>query len=96
MFDYVEFGNRMFIARMRKNMKQHEVAKALSLAQSSYSEIESGKREINLTQLFTIADALDVSVNYLLGLDNTSYQFSESDLLKIEEYKMFLLSQKHK
>lgn len=92
MFDYVGMGNRMLIARLRKNLKQSEMGRILGLSQPSYSDIETGKREVTISQLYIIASALEVSVTWLLGVDNFN-RLTDSDLLKIEEYKRFLISQ---
>lgn len=93
MFDYVSMGNRMLIARLSKNIKQSEMSNLLGLSQPSYSHIETGKREITISQLYTIADALDVSIAWLLDLENLN-GLTDADLLKIEEYKRFLISQR--
>lgn len=93
MFDYISLGNRMFVARMHKNLKQSEMGKILGLTQPSYSDIETGKREVTISQLYAIANALEVSVSWLLDLENLN-GLTDADLLKIEEYKKFLISQR--
>lgn len=93
MFDYISLGNRMLVARMRKNLKQSEMGKILGLTQPSYSDIETGKREVTISQLYAIANALDVSIAWLLDLENLN-GLTDADQLKIEEYKRFLISQR--
>lgn len=95
MFDYISLGNRMLVARMHKNLKQSEMGKILGLTQPSYSDIETGKREVTISQLYAIADALEVSVSWLLDMENIN-SLTDADLLKIEEYKRFLISQRKK
>ena len=93
MVNKVEIGNRMFTARMRKNIKQFEMGKILGIGQSSYSDIETGKREMNITQLFTIADTLDVSVQWILGLDNNN-ALTNDESIQVEEFKRFLINKR--
>lgn len=95
MYDYYSMGNRLLIARLRKGIKQREISKDLGVAQSSYSEMENGKREITITQLFTLANSLDVSIEWLLGLELYG-GLSDSELIQIEEYKQFLLGKRKK
>ena len=49
------------------DMKQKEVAAILGIDQRVYSNYETGKRDIPLRHLITLADFYHVSVDYLLG-----------------------------
>lgn len=49
------------------DMKQKEVAAILGIDQRVYSTYETGKRDIPLHHLITLADFYHVSVDYLLG-----------------------------
>ncbi len=95
MFDYVGMGNRLLSVRLNRGMKQHELGKALGLTQASYSDIETGKREVSLNQIFTLAEALNVNVGWLIGLDLHG-GLSESESLKLEEYKRLLINSRNK
>lgn len=88
-------GNRMFAARIRKNMKQWEMGKVLGVGQSSYSDMETGKREINISQLFIIAEALSVPIQWLLGL-NDDEGLTNEEKLQVEDFKRFLISKRVK
>ncbi len=62
----------MFLPRLRdlredKDMKQKEIAAILGIDQRVYSTYETGKRDIPLHHLITLADYYHVSVDYLLG-----------------------------
>lgn len=62
----------MFLPRLRDlredhDMKQKEVAAILGIDQRVYSNYETGKREIPLHHLMTLADFYHVSVDYILG-----------------------------
>ena len=95
MFDKVEMGNRMFTARIRKNMKQWEMGKILGMHQSTYSDIETGKKSIDTEQLFVIADALNVPVPWLLGISDDDGLTNE-ERLQIEDFKRFIISKRVK
>lgn len=62
----------MFLPRLRDlredhDMKQKEIAAILGIDQRVYSNYETGKREIPVHHLTTLADYYRVSVDYLLG-----------------------------
>lgn len=62
----------MFLPKLRDlredhDMKQKEIAAILGIDQRVYSTYETGKRDIPLRHLITLADFYHVSVDYLLG-----------------------------
>ena len=62
----------MFLPKLRDlredhDMKQKEIAAVLGIDQRVYSTYETGKRDIPLHHLITLADFYHVSVDYLLG-----------------------------
>lgn len=62
----------MLLPRLRdlredKDMTQAEIAALLGVDQRVYSIYETGKRDIPLRHLLTLADFYRVSVDYLLG-----------------------------
>lgn len=63
------FSDRLSYARMQKGMTSRAVAEALSIAPSTYSGYEHGRTEPSLDMLKQICGLLDVSADYLLGLD---------------------------
>ncbi|WP_213818961.1 MULTISPECIES: helix-turn-helix domain-containing protein [Clostridia] len=67
-------GSRVKIARLKNNMTQQELsAKLETLAvyidRASISKIEQQKRIITDIELVALSQVLNVSVNWLLGLD---------------------------
>ena len=60
-------GSRIKARRRSLNMNQSELAKALDVGQSSIAQYESGNREINATDLVTLADVLKVPVSYFFA-----------------------------
>jgi len=70
----LNFGNRLRQLRKEKGLTQAELAKLLSIGESTISFYESGKRQPDYETLIRIADLFNVSVDYLLGrtvLDGT-------------------------
>jgi len=53
--------------RLRKNLRQEDVAKYLSLAKSSYAKYETGENTPTTDSLLKLSDLYEVSVDYLLG-----------------------------
>mgnify|MGYP004635169515 len=69
-------GERIKLARSTAKMTQDQLAAKLQLAglqmgQMAISRIESGKRLVPDFELPIIADALNVSTDWLLGIDST-------------------------
>lgn len=62
-----DFGNRLKQARKEKHMTQKELAKRLGLEQSAISNYEKSFRTPPMQSILDIAEALEVSVSYLLG-----------------------------
>jgi len=53
--------------RMRRNLSQAQVAKALGVSSVVYSRYESGTRQPSIDIILQLADILGVTVDYLLG-----------------------------
>ncbi len=51
-------------------LSQDNMAKILSITQKHYSKIENGQVDISISMLFKIADALQIKVSVLIGLDD--------------------------
>jgi len=59
--------NRIKELRTKKGLKQTELARLLSVAQSTISGWESGRYEPDMTALAQIADILDTTVDCIIG-----------------------------
>ncbi len=55
---------------LRGELKQAEFARKVGIAQNTYSRYESGERIPDIEVLARLAARLDVSADWLLGLDN--------------------------
>lgn len=62
-------GLRINTALALRNVKQKELAKVLGVSANAVSYFCSGARTPNTWQLIKIAEYLEVSADYLLGID---------------------------
>lgn len=78
-------ANRLKFLRTARKIKQSDLAKILSVSQSTVSGWESGRYEIDNCNLCKIADFFDVSIDYLLHhTDNPqSLNSNATDLSKV-------------
>lgn len=60
-----EIASRARVARENTGLSQGQAAKKLSLARSSLTEIELGKRRISATELSQLATLYGVSISWL-------------------------------
>lgn len=54
--------------RLEAGLTQQQLADQLSIRQNTYSQYESGQRQLPLDALVRLAKLYNVSVDYLLGL----------------------------
>ena len=64
------YQNRLRDLREDKDLKQADIAKLLTVHQTTYSDYELNKLNIPVSVLQTLADFYGVSVDYLLGRTN--------------------------
>jgi len=62
-------AERIVAMRKAKGMTQTDVANKLGIAQQSYARYEAGQRRFPVSIMPTLADALDTSVEELLGIE---------------------------
>ena len=63
----VTLARRLQEARSLNHLEQAELAQRIGVPASSISHFEGGRRKPNVENLFKLAEALDVSVDYLMG-----------------------------
>lgn len=61
--------------REDNDIPQKELAALLHIRQNTYSQYETGKRQIPIDMLITLADYFNTSVDYLLGLTDCSERY---------------------
>ena len=88
-----ELGNRLKIARKSKNLNQYDVCRNVGIDQSTYSKLENGKYDLQLSTLFSLSEYLEVNVSWLLGLDNDNL-FTNKELLEIDDFKNYIISRR--
>lgn len=65
----VDFGSRLKATRKARKITQKDLAKELKIAQSTIANYENNLRFPGSDILRSLSDYLDVSIDYLLGLD---------------------------
>ena len=73
--------------RKEKNITMKKLGEKIGVAESTISLYESGKRQPDNVTLLKIADYFNVSVDYLLGRNNTEKKPVPEDELKIKNVK---------
>lgn len=68
---------RLRRARRAAHMTGAEVAAKIGVSDAAYSYFEHGLKNPSLTTMIRIAKLLNVSIDYLVGLDNTDEQNKE-------------------
>lgn len=58
-----KIGNNIKVARKLKKLTQKEVAEHLYMTQQQYSRFETGKYELNYSQILQLCDLLDITPN---------------------------------
>lgn len=66
----VEIGSRIKDLRHETNLSQNEIARQLGIAQNSYSQIETNKRQPSLELLVKLAKFFHVTTDYILGVED--------------------------
>jgi transcriptional regulator with XRE-family HTH domain len=65
----IPLGDRLHMARRKRRMSQTKLAELTGISNANISHIETGQRtNITIETLLKLANALSVSVDYLLGL----------------------------
>lgn len=93
MYDKFGIANRIYIARKDNDLKQSDVCKILDINQSSYSALETGKRDATAREIFILADYLKVPAAWLLGV-NSIPDLTDNERLDLENYIEFLLAKR--
>lgn len=98
-----QFNENLKFARERKGISQKDLAEIIGVAKSTYSLYESGNREPNVQTIKKIADALNVSADELLGIDEEPTtiaahfdgdEYTVEELEEIKQYAEFIKSKR--
>ena len=111
----MKMSNKIFSARLRamrerRNLKQSELAERAGLQAAAVSHFETGRRAPSFNNLRRLADALDVTTDYLIGRTNepessgpnidklfrSADELSEGDLETLAEFAEILTKKNKK
>lgn len=79
---YEKLSQRLRSAREERNLSQIEVAKATNINNKSLSAYERNSSTPDLLTLQKLADYYDISITWLLGIENNSGQHVYFDILE--------------
>lgn len=82
--DYVALGRRIKNKRLENNLTQEKLGEICDLSAAHIGHIERGTRILSVEVLFKIAQALNVSIDYLLfdSVENNNVLNSLASILK--------------
>lgn len=66
-----QIAARLREARRQRGLSQDELATAAGLKQSAVSHYESGRRTPSVEHLVRLAEALEISVEFLIGVESS-------------------------
>ena len=84
---YSELGDKVKLLRNRRGLKQDDLAEVLELSRSQISNLESGRRNLNLKQLEKLCEYFQVDMSYFVMSETT-----DSCLDLIEKAKLLFAS----
>lgn len=70
--DYREIGRNIRICRIRRGLKQKDLAERIHVTAQHISHIETGHSKLSLPVLIDIANVLETDLNELLGTNITA------------------------
>ena len=76
--------------RLKKHLRQSDIAKIIGISQQQYSRLESSYKGLTIDKAIALADFFDVSLDELFGRDSVSKQDRKKLLLLINEIKAVL------
>lgn len=77
--------------RKRKKLSQKALAEMIGVKHNTISSWESCTNSVDIDNLFKICDALDVSINVMMGIDEVDNEFSITD----DEKKLIISYRNH-
>lgn len=77
--DFEKLGKRVREERLKLRLTQEELSEKVGISSNFLGQIERGDRKLSVDTLVSLANALEVSVNYLLS---DSLEFSADSVVK--------------
>ena len=78
---------RLRAARKSKGMTQAALADLLGISQPAYFQFESGKRTPNVPMVIKLCRALDVSADYLLGIEAREGSLTKDEAALVNDFR---------
>jgi len=73
-----DFGHRLKLARTHKRMKANQLIERLGITSSTYSNWENGVHMPNPLMVVQLARILDVTIDFLYGLERNKAVFTDN------------------
>lgn len=77
-------NERLEDLRDEHDLKKKDVAKAIGVVESVYSEWENGKLSIPTKRLNQLANYFEVNIDYMLGISNKRTRIKSSDAIDMK------------
>ena len=83
--DYMqsELGEKLKLLRIRRGLNQENIANVLNLTKSQISNVEHGRRNLNLKQLDKLCDYFNIELSYFLFSNTTDSCIDIIDRIKL-------------
>lgn len=81
-YDFHAVGNKLLAVRKRLGLTQNEVAEAAGLSDRTYADIERGTVNMRTETVLRICDALHITPDSILTVDNPSFSLRQKELLE--------------
>ena len=86
-----QLSNNIVKARQARGYSQERVADAIGVSRPTYINIESGKKDLTITQAEKLSSALHIGIDDILGISDGSSVFSDV-LSSTDKYKQIILN----
>lgn len=83
------YGERLRAARKMNGLTQTELAEKLGITQKSYQRMESGNHDLKMSTIYKICQTLNVSADWLMGLNVNIQDKADNLLSKTDKRKKF-------
>lgn len=71
----MDISEKLRELRTERGLTQQSLAEILNVKQNTYSQYETGQRQIPIGLLIVLANFYDVSTDYILGLTEIEYPY---------------------
>lgn len=75
----MEFKDRLKMLRKEKNLTQMKLGELLNYGYTAVANYESGRNQPSISDLKKIASIFNVSMDYLLGVNDVRYPYLDND-----------------